>query len=97
MICCYCEENGLQRLFGDDHAVTYRMVERAGFIEEKVRALLEPTGLWPRVLKFDPSLVKALLEADYLNPDLRRKLENLKGAASSYAVLYVKHLREEEE
>ena len=97
MICCYCEENGLQRLFGDDHAVTYRMVERAGFIEEKVRALLEPTGLWPRVLKFDPSLVKALLEADYLNPDLRRKLENLKGATSSYAVLYVKHLREEEE
>jgi hypothetical protein len=58
MICDYCEAQGYKRLFGRDHAVTYKMVERTGFAEDSVKALLESTGLWPRVLKFDTSLVK---------------------------------------
>ncbi len=97
MICDYCETQGYKRLYGQDCTLTYKMIERTGFTEEPVKALLEPTGLWPRVLKFDPSLVKSMLEADYLNPDLRKKLEALKQVTSSFPMLSVKKLKEEEE
>jgi RecB family exonuclease len=97
LICEYCEAQELKRLFGKDHTITYKTVERNGFDEERVRALLEPTGLWPRVLKYDSSLVKELLEADYLNADLRKKLEALKETISSYSLLTVKKLKGEDD
>lgn len=97
MICDYCETEGYRRLFSRDCTITYKTVSRTGFAEEQVKALLEPTGLWPRVLKFDSSLVKVLLEADYVNPDLRKKLEALKQITSSFPLLSVKRLKEEEE
>jgi RecB family exonuclease len=95
-ICEYCEAVDLNRLYGNDHAITYKIVERSGFSEEKVRSLLEPTGLWPRVLKYDASLVKDLLDADYLNAELRKKLLALKETTTSYPQLSVKKLRGEE-
>jgi putative RecB family exonuclease len=97
MVCDFCELEGYKRLYGPDHAITYKKVERTGFTEETVRELLEPTGLWPRVLNFDPALVKQLLEADYLNPELKKKLEALKQVTSSYTTLTINPLKEEEE
>jgi putative RecB family exonuclease len=97
IICAYCNTHEYRRLFGLEHAITYKMIGRTGFVEDRVKALLEPTGLWPRVLKFDPSLVKSLLEADCLNPDLRKKLEALKQTTSTFPMLSVKNLKVEEE
>jgi putative RecB family exonuclease len=93
MICRYCESQGYNRLYGRDHTVSYKKMERTGFAEDKVKAILENTGLWPRVLKFDPALVKALLEADYLNPELRKKLAALKEITSSYPMLSLKRIK----
>jgi putative RecB family exonuclease len=93
----YCDSHEYKRIFGSQHAISYKMVERTGFDEEKVRAVLEPTGLWPRVLKYDPGLVKDLLEADYLNADIRKKLSVLKQVTSSFSMLTVKKLRGEED
>lgn len=97
MICDFCEMEGYRRLYGQDHTITYKKVERTGFAEVPVRALLEPTGLWPRVLKFDPALVKTLMEADYLNPELKKKLEALKQTTSSFSMLSVNVLKERDE
>ncbi len=96
-ICAYCDLNGYSRLYGSEHAITYRNTERTGFDEEQVKAILEPTGLWPRVLKFDPALARALLDADYLNPDLRKKLAALKQITASFSTLTVKKLKSDEE
>ncbi len=96
MICDYCEAGGYNRLYGGNHTVTYKIVERTGFSEDKVKALLEPAGLWPRVLKFDPAIVKTLLEVDYLNAELKSKLESLKQVTSSFPQLSVKKLKGEE-
>lgn len=97
MICAYCVDQGYKRLYGSEHAITYKMVERTGFAEDDVKSVLESTGLWPRVLKFDPNLVKGLIEADYLNPELRKKLEGLRQVTSSFPMLSLKRLKEEEE
>jgi putative RecB family exonuclease len=97
MICAYCEANEFSRLYGKDSAITYKMVERTTFKEEKVKAILESGGLWPKVLKFDSSLVKELLESGDLPIELRKKLEEAKNIISSSPFLYVKRFKEEQE
>ena len=77
--------------------LNYRKVERTGFTEESVKEILEPAGIWLRALKFDSSLVRELLEADDLTPELRKKLESLEQVISSYPMLSIKTLKEEEE
>ena len=97
MICEYCETQGLKRLYGQHHALTYRVVERTGFAEESVKKLLEPAGLWPRVLKFDSALVKELLEAGDISKELQKKLESLEQVISNFAMLSAKTMKDEEE
>ncbi|UCE73941.1 MAG: PD-(D/E)XK nuclease family protein, partial [Methanomassiliicoccales archaeon] len=67
----YCEKEGLGRVFGKDHAVTRICSERKGFDEVRLKELLEPLGLWERVLSYDDSLAKKLLE----NGDIEEKLK----------------------
>jgi RecB family exonuclease len=93
----YCEVHEYKRIFSSEHAISYKMVERTGYNEQKVRAVLEPTGLWPRVLKYDSNLVRDLLEADYLNAEIRRKLIALKEVTTSFSMLTVKKLKGEED
>jgi putative RecB family exonuclease len=95
MICGYCEANDFNRIYGEDHAITYKIVDRNGYEEEKVKAILEPSGYWARVLKFDSALVKELLESVDFPPELRNKLGALKDVVSSSAYLYIKKLKEE--
>ena len=52
----------MNRVFGSDHEITYKLVERTGFSEDEVKAILEPEGLWEKVLAFDPSRLKQLLD-----------------------------------
>jgi putative RecB family exonuclease len=93
----YCQKEGLSRVFGSEHEVTYKLSERTGFDEAEVRALLEPEGLWTKVLGFDPSLVKQLLGDEKVPDDIRRKLEVLKRVISTYPQLWLKKQAGEEE
>jgi RecB family exonuclease len=92
----FCRAQGLNRVYGKEHAVTYRMVEKTGFDEEEVRALLQPEGLWPEVLKLDPSRLKQLITDERLAKDIRKRLEKLRRVISSYPQLWVKRLTHEE-
>lgn len=93
----YCEAHQYQRVFSSEHAVSYKRAERTGYDEEKVRSILEPTGMWPRVLKYNSGLVEELLEADYLNSEIRKKLLSLKQVITSYSMLTVKKLKVQED
>jgi putative RecB family exonuclease len=93
----YCQKEGLNRVFGSEYEVTYKLTERTGFSEEEVKAALEPEGLWARVLGFDPSLVKQLLSDETVPRDIRDKLEKLKRVVSTYPQLWVKIRSGEEE
>ncbi len=77
-IITFCQAEGLNRVYGNEHALTYKLVERTGFDEDEVRALLEQVSLWERVLSFDPSRVKQLLADEKVAADIRAKLEALK-------------------
>jgi RecB family exonuclease len=58
----YCEDTGLQRLFGDDAAVTrYTRTENV-YDDTAVRRVLEPLGLLDHVSRVEYAAVDALLE-----------------------------------
>jgi RecB family exonuclease len=96
MIIAFCQAEGLNRVYGSEHALTYKMMERAGFREAEVRALLEPEGLWPRVLGFDQSKIKELIADETVAGDIRRKLEALRQVVSTNPQLWVRRLVGEE-
>ncbi|GAH45241.1 unnamed protein product [marine sediment metagenome] len=96
MIIAFCRAEGLNRVYGSEHALTYKMMERAGFSEAEVRALLEPEGLWERVLGFDQSKIKELITDEAVAQEVRRKLEALRQVVSTYPNLWPRKLAKEE-
>ncbi|MDD5509580.1 MAG: PD-(D/E)XK nuclease family protein [Dehalococcoidales bacterium] len=96
MIVDFCQNEGLSRVFGREHAVTYKLVEKTGFSEDMVRTLLEPEGLWGEVLSFDQSRLRQLITGDKLAEDIRQKLKALRQVISTYPRLLPKKLTDEE-
>jgi len=96
MIISFCQTGGLNRVYGGEHAITYKLMEKTGFTEDEVRALLEPEGLWDRVSSLDQSRLKQLLTNEEMAEDIRNKLESLRQVISTYPQLWVKKIKEEE-
>jgi len=92
----FCQAEGLNRVYGREHAITYKMVEKLGFSEDETRALLEPEGLWHMVLSLDQAKLKQLISDDEVAEDIRHKLEALRRIISAYPQLWVRRLAEEE-
>ena len=92
----FCQTEGLNRVFGREHAVTYKLVEKAGFNEDEVRALLESSGLWNRVLSFDSAKLEQLITNDEVAQDIREKLKALKRVIATSPRLWPRRLVEEE-
>ena len=97
MLSEYCHSQGVNRLFGERHTITGRFIERAGFDEDEVRALLEPAGLWQPVVSLDQSRLKALVDSGELPEGLRNELEKLSRVVSKYWQLRVKEIKPEED
>lgn len=67
----FCDEHNYRRLFGTDGAAIDRRPQHITAPDEaKLRAVLEPLGLWERVLSVDPAKVNALIESRTLPPDV---------------------------
>ena len=96
-IIAYCEAEDLNRVFGSKHEVTYKLVERTGFDEDEVRVILEPDGLWERVLGLDQSRLKQLLTDKEISRDIKDRLESLRHVTATYPQLWLKKKTEEEE
>jgi RecB family exonuclease len=86
----YCRGECVNRVYGSDNEVTYRLVERTGYSEEDIAAILKPAGLWEKVLGFDQALLKSLLADETLDRETRKKIESLKRVTSSYPQLWLK-------
>ena len=91
----YCQAEGLNRVYGREHAITYKLVQKTGFNEDEVRALLEPEGLWHKVLCLDQSRLRQIITDETVAKELREKLEALRQVISSYPQLWVKKFIEE--
>jgi putative RecB family exonuclease len=92
----FCQAEGLSRVFGEEHAVTCKMLEKTGFDEDAVRALLEPAGLWPQVTSLDSDRLKRLLEDEAVARDIRDKIMALKQVVATFPRLSVRRLAKEE-
>jgi RecB family exonuclease len=93
----YCQAADLNRVYGSEHEITYKLMEKTGFSEDEIKAILETEGLWEKVLGFDQSLLKKLM-ADKATPaDIRKKLESLKRIISTYPQLWLRKSAGEEE
>ncbi|MBN1161983.1 MAG: PD-(D/E)XK nuclease family protein [Dehalococcoidales bacterium] len=93
----YSQSEGLNRVYGSKNEITYKLMERTGFSGDEVKAVLEPEGLWEKVLGLDQSLVKKLM-ADKATPaEIKKKLETLKRITSSYPQLRLRKTGSEEE
>lgn len=93
----FCESEGLNRIYGSEHEITYKIIERTGFDADEVRLLLEPEGLWEKVLGMDPSLVRQILTDKEIAANIRKKLESLKRITGSHPQLRLKKRTEEDE
>ena len=96
MLINYCQAEGLNRVYGKEHDITYKLLEKTGFSEDEARALLEAEGLWDRVLSFDQSQLKQLISDKAIAKDIRDRLETLRRIVSSYPQLRVRRISEEE-
>ena len=96
MIVDFCQAEELNRVYGTEHAITYKTVEKTGFSEDEVRALLEPEELWHRVLSFDQSRLEQLVTDEEVAKNIRDRLEALRRVISSSPRLWVRRLIEEE-
>ena len=92
----FCQSEELNRVFGSEHAATYKLMERTGFSEDEVRAILEPEGLWAKVLSLDQPRLKQLLADKEVPKDIRNRLKELRHVISTYPQLWVKKKTEEE-
>jgi putative RecB family exonuclease len=71
LINAFADEHGYRRLFGSDGAAIDRRAQHVTApIEESVREILEPLGLWEQVLSVDPGKINALIESRTLSPDV---------------------------
>jgi len=57
----YCDENNLDRIFGDNGYITRQLQKRIGYDFEEVKAILEPLGKWEEVLAINNAKLKKVI------------------------------------
>jgi RecB family exonuclease len=87
----FADEHGYRRLFGSDGAAIDRRAQHVTApIEEKVREILEPLGLWEQVLSVDPGKLNALIESRSLSPDVEDALLASREEVRTQHALYLR-------
>lgn len=86
----YAHEHGLGRLYGSDGAV--QIVDRVETAPdaERVRALLEPLGLFGSVLTVDPKRLQELVESRTLPPSVEEALLSSREEVRTIKALYLR-------
>jgi putative RecB family exonuclease len=75
LINAFCDEHGYRRLYGTDGAAVDRRPQHVTAPDvDRVRRILEPLGLWERVMTVDPKRLSELIESRTLPPDVEDAL-----------------------
>jgi putative RecB family exonuclease len=91
LINAFADEHGYRRLFGSDGAAIDRRPQHVTApIEEMVREILEPLGLWEQVLSVDPGKINALIESRTLSPDVEDALLASREEVRTQHALYLR-------
>jgi hypothetical protein len=91
LINAFCQEHGYRRLFGSDgSAIDRRPQHITEPNETRVREILEPLGLWERVLAVDPRRISDLIESRRLPPQVEDALLSSREEVRTQYALYLK-------
>jgi putative RecB family exonuclease len=91
LINAFCEEHGYRRLYGSDGtAIDRRPVHVTAPDDEKIRRILEPLGLWERVIAVDPKKLSDLIESRSLPPVVEDALLASREEVRTQHSLYLK-------
>ncbi len=91
LINAFCEEHGYRRLFGSDGSAVDRRPQHVTAPDvQAVRRILEPLGLWDRVMTVDPKAVSALIEGRSLPPAVEDALLASREEVRTQYALYLK-------
>ncbi len=86
----YCESNGLASVSGTRGELSREARKTTHYNIDKLRELLEPRGLWEKVLDVNGHLLKKLLDDASSQGELRKIIETAKEVEEISYVLYVK-------
>ncbi len=90
LIHAFCEEHGYRRLYGSDGAAVDRRPQPVTNPDgERLRAALEPLGLWERVLSVDPAKLQDLVESRTLPPQVEDAVLTSREEARTRFALYL--------
>ncbi len=84
----FMDQEGLERLFGDDGYITRQAIQRFKYDSTALRAILEPLGRWQDVLKVDDVKLKKV--AKDLSPEKQQKIEEARKLDKEYKTLSLK-------
>jgi putative RecB family exonuclease len=84
----FMDQEGLERLFGDDGYITRSAIQRFKYDSETLQAILEPLGRWQEVLKVDDVKLKKV--AKELPADKRSKIEEARKLDKEYKTIALK-------
>lgn len=86
----YCEENGIAAISGQRGQLARKAHKTTHYNIDKLRALLEPRGLWDKVLDVNGKLLKELLSEATTGTELRQLIETAKEVEEINYILYIK-------
>jgi RecB family exonuclease len=91
LINAFAEEHGYRRLYSTDGAAIDRRPQHVTAPDERrLREILEPLGLWDRVLSVDPAKISALVESRSLPPDVEDAVLASREEVRTQHALYLK-------
>jgi RecB family exonuclease len=91
LINSFCEEHGYRRLFSTDGSAVDRRPQHVSAPDERrLREILEPLGLWDRVLAVDAARVSDLVESRTLPPDVEDAVLSSREEVRTQHALYLK-------
>lgn len=91
LINAFCDEHDYRRLFGSDGAAIDRRPQHVTSpAEAKLRSILEPLGLWGKVLSVDPKKLNDLIESRSLPPDVEDAVLSSREEVRTQYALYLK-------
>jgi hypothetical protein len=91
LINAFCDEHGYRRLFGSDGAAVDRRPQHVTAPDEdRLRQILEPLGLWEKVLSVDTTKLSDLIESRTLPPDVEDAILASRQEVRTQHALYLK-------
>lgn len=84
----FMDQEGMERLFGDDGYITRKTIQRYKYDAELLRQILESIGRWQDILKIDDAKLKKV--AKELPADTRAKIEDARKLDKEYKTFSIK-------